>query len=210
MRQVKITGIWASLLAILFSTGYSVAQLLSTSGLLSPPHDLFWLFLPSLFLAPSFLVTIICLHFIVRDDQKLWTFTGVAFAILYTALVSPVYFTELTVVVPDQLKGIINEKQVLLFDRRTFLMAVDCLGYFYMSLSTFFASIAFRHDIKNKWLYRSMLYNGLLIPILILAYFFPFFYCIGAVWMITFPLAMINAAKLFYTAGIPGVVRRHK
>jgi len=32
---------------------------------------------------------------------------------------------------------------------------------------------------------------------LILAFFFPVFYYLGALWMITFPLAMLNAARLF-------------
>ena len=73
-------------------------------------------------------------------------------------------------------------------------MAVDCLGYFFMSFSTFFAAFAFR---KNKWLFRGLLWNGALMPVLVLAYFYPTFYYIGAVWMIIFPLAMINAAKFF-------------
>ena len=34
-------------------------------------------------------------------------------------------------------------------------------------------------------------------PVLVLAFFYPVFYYAGAVWMITFPLAMINAAKFF-------------
>ena len=75
-------------------------------------------------------------------------------------------------------------------------MAIDCLGYFFMSLSTFFAAFAFRH-LHHKWLYRALLYNGLLMPILVLAFFHPLLYYAGALWMITFPVAMIQAAKLF-------------
>lgn len=92
--------------------------------------------------------------------------------------------------------GEIDETNLLLFEPKTFLLAVDCLGYFFMSLSTFFAAFAFK-DQKTKWLYRGLLYNGLLMPILVLAFFFPAFYYVGALWMLTFPLAMINAAKLF-------------
>ena len=136
----------------------------------------------------------ISLHYAAEASLRIWTATGVAFGLLYCADVSMVYFTQLAVVVPAQLSGQINEKEVLLFDRRTFLMAVDCLGYFFMSLSTFFAAFAFR---KNKWLYRGLLWNGALMPILVLAFFYPVFYYVGAVWMITFPLAMINAAKFF-------------
>jgi len=76
-------------------------------------------------------------------------------------------------------------------------MSVDCLGYFFMSFSTFFAAFAFRNNNRNKWLYRGLLWNGLLMPILVLAFFYPAFYYAGAVWMITFPLSMINAVKYF-------------
>ena len=137
-------GFWSATLSVIFGFGYSVPQILSEIKVIPHPQDLFWLFLPSLFLAPSFLIAMICLHYSADLNLKVWTAIGVAFAVLYCADVSIVYFTQLTVVVPAQLKGQINEKQVLLFDRRTFLMAVDCLGYFFMSLSTFFAAFAFR------------------------------------------------------------------
>ena len=187
-------GLWSATLSVIFGLGYSIPQILSELKVIPHPQDLFWLFLPSLFLAPVFLISMICLHYAADAGLKICTAIGAAFAILYCADVSMVYFTQLSVVVPAQLQGQVSEKQVLLFDRKTFLMAVDCLGYFFMSLSTFFAAFAFR---KNKWLYRGLLWNGALMPILVLAYFYPVFYYVGAVWMITFPLAMISAVKFF-------------
>lgn len=195
MMKLSAAGYWSSVLSIFFAIAYSVAQLLSEAKLIQHPQDLYWLLAPSLLLAPSFLVAMICLYFKADENKKLFTAIGVAFAILYCADVTLVYFSQLTVVIPAQLKNTINEKQVLLFDRKTFLMAVDCLGYFFMSLSTLFAAFAFQKE--NKWLYRGLLYNGLLLPVLILAFFYPVFYYVGALWMITFPLAMVNAAKLF-------------
>lgn len=196
MYTVQKIGWWAATFSLLFALGYCVAQLLSTFTMLPHPHDLFWLFLPSLFLAPAFVVTMICLHYIAAPSVKIWTALGVAFALLYCADVSMVYFTQLTVVIPPLLKEEINETHVLAFHTKSFLMAVDCLGYFFMSLSTLFASFAFAHT--GKWLYRGLLYNGLLIPVLVLAFFYPVFYYAGAIWMITFPLAMVNVARLFY------------
>ena len=194
IQHVKKIGYWSAIMSIVFALSYSVAELLSTFKVIPHPHNLFWLFLPSLFLAPAFLITMICLHYAADKSLQIWTAIAAAFALLYCADVSMVYFTELTVVVPAQLNDRINEKQVLLFDRRTFLMAVDCLGYFFMSLSTFFAAIAFK---KHRWLYRGLLWNGALMPVLILAYFFPVFYYLGAAWMITFPMAMLHSVKLF-------------
>src|SRR4030095_2330579 len=114
--------------------------------------------------------------------------------LLYAGDISLVYFSQLTVVIPQLLRSEITEMHVLAFRSKSFLMAVDCLGYFFMSLSTFFAAFAFEND---KWLFRGLLYNGLLLPVLILAFFYPFFYYVGALWMITFPMAMLNTAGLF-------------
>ncbi len=192
--SINRMGFITAILSVIFGFCYSIAQILSTAQIIPHPQDLFWLFLPSLFLAPSFLIAIICLHYAASASLKIWTNIGVAFAVLYCTDVSMVYFTQLTVIVPAQLKGQIDEKSVLLFNPKTFLMAVDCLGYFFMSLSTLFTAFAFR---KNTWLYRGLLWNGALMPVLVLAFFYPTFYYIGALWMITFPLAMINAARFF-------------
>ena len=136
-----------------------------------------------------------CLHYLAPPDLKIWTAIAWSFAILYCLCATIVYFTQLTVVLPAQLKGKIDSGNPLIFESKTFLMAVDCLGYFFMSLSTLFAAIAFK--TINKWLYRGLLWNGLLVPVLVLAFFYPVFYYAGSIWMITFPLAMINVAKLF-------------
>lgn len=197
MNPARSTGYWSAILSLVFAVGYCIAELLSTFGVIPHPHNLFWLFLPSLFLAPAFLVTMLCLHYAVSGPRSIWTAMSGAFAVIYCAFATLTYFVQLSVVVPVQVSGAAtNKMEVLLFDRRTFLMAIDCLGYFFMSLSTFFAAFAFR-DRQNKWLYRALLYNGLLMPILVLAFFHPLLYYVGALWMITFPLAMVQAIKLF-------------
>jgi len=203
-------GWWSAIFAGGFGIVYSVFQILSTLKLIPHPRDMFWLFTPSLLLAPAFLVAMICLHYYANNKVKLYTAVAVAFAILYCADVSLVYFTQLFVILPAQLNNQIAEKQVLLFDRKTFLEAIDCLGYFFMSLSTLFAAFSFANDEKNQWMYRGLLFNGLLLPVLILAFFYPAFYYVGALWMITFPLAMINVARLFHGDALPSVKMKFK
>ena len=194
--SVSNAGFWSAVLSVIFAIGYCVPQILSAAKILPYPHDMFWLFLPSLFLATVFVITMVCLHYAVDENVKIWTALGVSFALIYAPLVSLVYFTQLTVVLPALFRGEINETHVLSFPGRSFLMAVDCLGYFFMSLSTLFASFAFRNN-STIWLYRGLFWNGVLMPVLVLAFFYPAFYYIGALWMFTFPLAMINAAKYF-------------
>ena len=105
MKNIKTIGFWSSALSVIFGMAYSIPQILSTMKIIPHPQDLFWLFLPSLFLAPAFLLTMICLHYSASEDLKIWTAIGWSFAILYTIAVSIVYFTQLTVVLPLQLKA---------------------------------------------------------------------------------------------------------
>ncbi|MDB4905133.1 MAG: hypothetical protein JWQ63_4414 [Mucilaginibacter sp.] len=197
MNNISINkiGFWSAVFAFIFAAGYDIAQLLSWTHFLQHPHELFWVFLPSLFLAPAFLIVMISLHFMASDQERIWTAIGLCFAVIYCAFATMNYFTQLTVMVPALLKGEINESHVLAFKQGTFMFAIDCLGYFFMSLSTLFAAFAFRDTYKG--LYTWMLLNGSLIIIFIPAYFNPFFYFIGSVWAITFSLAMIKAAKMF-------------
>jgi len=178
MRHLKEMGFWSAILSLIFAIGYIIPQIFSTSGILPHPRDLFWLFLPSLFLAPAFVLTIICLHYVAPASLRIWTAIAWSFAVIYCSFVTLVYFVELTVVVPAQLKGATGRIDLLLFDRRTFMMAIDCLGYFFMSLSTFFAAFAFK-NLRSKWLYRSLLLNGSLIPVLVLAFFYTVLYYVG-------------------------------
>jgi hypothetical protein len=193
--SLRLLGYWSSIASLVFAWGYSAAQLLTWFQIISYPHDLFWLFFPSLFLAPAFLVNIICLHFTIRKERRIWSAIGAAFAIIYCALATLTYFTQLGSVVPGIIKGQITESHVLFFKPRSFTISIDCLGYFFMSLATLFTGFAFRR--KDRRLYLWFLLNGLLLTVLVPAYFYPFLYYFGSVWIVTFSLSMIYSARVF-------------
>lgn len=188
-------GYWSSMASLIFGLGYAAAQLLSWLQVIVYPHDLFWLFLPSLFLAPCFLIAMVCLHYKAREEHRIWTAIGIAFAIIYCTMATLTYFTQLGAVVPSLISGKITDEYAFIFKPRSFTMSIDCLGYFFMSLSTLFTGVAYRST--HKKLYRWFLFNGLLILILVPAYFNPFLYYIGSVWILTFSLSMIYSARVF-------------
>ena len=195
-HNVNRIGRTAAILSAFFALLYSVFQLLTVFKVIPHPDELFWLFLPSLFLAPSFLISIISLHYSTGAGRKIFTAIAVAFAVIYSAFVVIVYFTQLAIVIPQIQAKAIDETHLLAFTDKSFMVAVDCMGYTFMNASTFAAAFAFRNE-KSKWLYRSLLWNGLLTPVMVAAFFMlPFFY-VGGLWIITFPTAMINAAKWF-------------
>jgi hypothetical protein len=198
-NPVQAIGTWSALLSLVFALGYVGAQLFSWLKLITYPGEMFWLFLPSLFLAPSFLITMICLHYMASDRLKVWTSIAAAFAIVYCSFATLTYFTQLGSIVPSLMRGEIGETYPLIFKPRSYAMSIDCLGYFFMSLSTLFAAFAFRHADKN--LYGWMLFNGLLLLLFIPAYFETYLYYFGSVWAVSFSMSMIYAARLFREKG---------
>ena len=192
-KPINKIGFWSAILSLIFGLGYVVAQLFSWLKIITYPQDQFWLFLPSLFLAPSFLVAIICAHYKAPAALNIWSAIGIGFAIVYCTFATMTYFTQLGSIVPGVVNGEITQAHPLIFKPRSFTMAIDCLGYFFMSLSTLFAAFAFRKTEQK--LYGWLLFNGLLIILFIPAYFYPFLYYIGSVWAVSFSMCMIYMAR---------------
>ncbi len=84
---------------------------------------------------------------------------------------------------------------------RSFLFAVDLLGYSMMSLSTLFAAFALAEPDARAARY-AMIANGLIAPFLAFQMYWPSLIWGGALWAITFPVAMIALARLM--ARTPG------
>lgn len=193
-RPVDMIGFWAAVSSLVFGLGYVAAQLFSWLKIITYPNDLFWLFLPSLFLAPAFLITMICLHYRASYQLKVYTAIGVAFALVYCTMATLTYFTQLGAIVPLLVRGDIDQTHPLFFKSRSFTMAIDCLGYFFMSMSTLFAAFAFKNT--HRKLYWWLLGNGALVVLLIPAFFYPVLYYIASIWAVSFSVSMVQAAKL--------------
>jgi hypothetical protein len=154
---------------------------------------------PSLLLAPSFVVLMVCIHFYAPEEKKLWSFIGLSFTPVYVVMVTIPYYIQLTMVVPLLLEvGSINSELVL-FDYQTFLYAVDVLGYTFMSLAMLFATPVFKNQstLLQKLIYWSFIVVGLLafvLPFQML--FFEAFY-IGISWAVAFPVSTICLALFF-------------
>lgn len=199
MKQVSANkmGEPAAVLAAVFALLYSVFAVLSLMKLLPRPYDLFLQFLPSLLLGFAFVITIVCLHYTVKEERKIYTAISMAFGVVYCSLVSMVYFTQLAVVIPQMSQNKINDDHLLAFTGKSFMVAVDCIGYGVMGLSAFFAAFAFRTEYRSRWLYRSLLFSGILTPFVIASFFIPALLAVGALWMIAMPMALINSARYF-------------
>ncbi len=203
----------AAIACALLSIFYVVAQLFEWLGLLgstggpnamSTPLGLALLLTPSLLLGSTFLILMAALHHATAPALRVWSQVALAFATVYATLISLVYFTQLTFVGPRLASGDIAGIEPFLFiPYRSFLFAVDLLGYSMMSLSTLFAAFALPPGRRARAARYALIANGLIAPFLAFQMYWPSLIWGGALWAITFPAAMIALARLLRPDGAP-------
>ncbi|MBB5987928.1 hypothetical protein [Sphingobium lignivorans] len=201
-RIAMISAIASAALAI----AYAVGQILEWTGALgsaggpnssSTPLGLALLLTPSLLLGSAFLILTAALHELAPPGRRVWSRIALAFATVYATLISLVYFVQLTWVAPRIAAGDLAGMEPFLFvPYRSFLFAVDLLGYSMMSLATLFGAFALPGGRANGPARSAMIANGLLVPALALQMFWPWLIWVGALWGFTFPAAMILIACL--------------
>jgi hypothetical protein len=204
---VSRLGYWSAVLASLFSIIYIVFQLAEWLDLLgsgggpenpSTALGLIILLTPSLLLAPSFALLMLCVHYYALEDKKIWSHAGLMFATIYTVMVSINYYVQLTLVVPHLMRGEVETIRPFLFTPfDSFIYSVDMLGYSFMSLSTLFAAFVFTGAGLERTVRRFLIANGLLIPFLALQIYYHPLIWPASLWAITFPGATISLAILF-------------
>jgi hypothetical protein len=205
--SVKSVGFWSAVFATLFSVTYVVAQLAEWSGLLgsaggpessSTVSGLVVLLTPSLFLGPAFLLLVVSIHQLAASDRKIWSHAAVAFATVYTVLISLNYFVQLTWVAPRLATGRIEGTEPFLFvPFDSFLYSVDILGYSFMSVATLLAARVFTGGGQERVVRLFLTANGLLLPFIALQMYVHWLIWIAALWAVTFPGSTWSLAILF-------------
>jgi hypothetical protein len=162
-------------------------------SLLPPPWDIVLAIGASLLLAPSFVVIMVCVHYAAPAEKQIWSHIGIAFAILYAALVSIVYVTWLFVVEPHVLRGQANQVALLIFAPGSFLQMVDGLGYTFMGVALFFAAPVFAGKRLDTWIRWLCLLSGPGAVVVFLSYVFYIPPMGLPEWVITPALAILLA-----------------
>ena len=161
------------------------------------PRDLLLILGPSILLAPSFLILMISVHHFAPDEKKIWSHIGVAFAVAYCIFVTIVYFVGLTIQLPHTIQGDLDKYELLKYIPKSFMTAIDALGYASMSLAMLFASPVFGKSGLQNWIRRLFIANGVLAPVILATQVYPLIAYIGGFWIITFPSATCLLTIMF-------------
>ncbi|MCC8426410.1 hypothetical protein [Mucilaginibacter sp. UR6-11] len=198
-KQVAIWGMYSALAAFLSAGGYGIIQILQVAGVLTYPLDARLIYGFSLAIAPAFLLAMLAFHYYVPAEQRFWSHAALLFTVLYAAYVILMYGVQLATVIPASLKD--PQETLLTVKPHSFFWTIDALGYICMDIATFLAAFALKKDGPSRWLRRFLLANGLVVPLIAVAYFYPHFstgiLLIGAPWLITAPGSMLLLALYF-------------
>lgn len=120
---------------------------------------LFGAYLVCMFLPMGYLMMAAGLHHECPENRRVAATVGMAFAVVYAALIFLVYFAQTTSV---RLGGLSEQARAILdFQRGGLLFNYDLLGYGMMALSTFFLGLSVQADGKaDRWMKALMMIHG--------------------------------------------------
>jgi hypothetical protein len=157
-------------------------------------------FIPSLLLAPMFVIMMLCIHYYAPEEKKVLSQLGFSFSLICAAVLSIHYYVQLTVVQ----QGILNNElsglwQFVAPNPHSFFWTLAALGYGFMGIALLFAAPIFSEKSERaiKWLFVA---NGIVgIAFLVGNAFGIFVVNIMAsfIWGVLFPIAAILMAKKF-------------
>lgn len=205
--STRAVGYWAAVCATLFSIIYDVGQIAEWLGWLgskggpesmSTPLGIAVLLIPSLLLAPSFLLLLVAVDHATADEWRVWTKGAVALATVYAVMICINYYVQLALVMPRLAHGDVRGIEPFLFvPFDSFLYAVDVLGYAFMSAAMLLAAMAFTGGGLARRARWFLVGTGALMPFLLLQMYYHPLIWFASAWAVTFPGATWTLAIIF-------------
>jgi len=218
-KAVSQIGFWSALLTTLFSIGYGITLIVTMFSMSAPStsaspgwsgresfvasvHPIQMLSLiPSLLLAPSFIVLMVSVHYYAAPDKKIWSHLGLAFAIMYAVMASINYITQLTVVRLSILNHETDGLAMFVMGNSHSLFWALASSYAFMNLAMLFAGPVFEGGKLERAIRRLFFVNGVSVVITIFGVLvdFPMVFLIGSLvpWCVIFSWATWLLAVMF-------------
>jgi len=194
-------GFWSGIIAFVATVAYCIVQLLQLYDVVTYPTDERLIYGTSLCIVIPFVIEILALHYTTPEDKKFWTHAALVFTILYAAFVTANYVVQLATVIPNTLKGLLNEVRILQQTPHSLFWNFDAVGYIFMGLATLVAIPAFEKKGFQKWVKISFIANAAVTPLISMVYFYPTYsynlLLLGFPWAVTAPLSMLLLALNF-------------
>ena len=194
-------GFWSGITAFTATVAYCIVQLLQLYDVVTYPADERLIYGTSLCIVVPFVLEILSLHYTTPGNKKFWTHAALTFTILYAVFVTANYVVQLATVIPNTLKGHLDEVRILQQTPHSMFWNFDALGYIFMGLATLIAVPAFEKTGFQKWVRISFIAHACVTPLISMVYFYPTYsynlLLLGFPWAVTAPLSMLLLALNF-------------
>jgi hypothetical protein len=146
-KRVNRLGFWAAILtAILAAAFITMGMFGSTSWDTFPGMvNYIWsyikvidyaLFIPGFLLSLVFVVLMACIHYYASLDKKIYSLIGLAFAVIYAAVITTDYFTLWTVILPSTIRGETAGLSIFsMYNPHGLFVALESVAYLMMSVA---------------------------------------------------------------------------
>ena len=221
-RSVCQLGFWSAVLATLSSIGYGITVIVMmissiTAAANTPPgwHGIeafvasfqfiqMLPLIPSLVLAPTFIVLMVSIHYYAASEKKIWSHLGIAFTLVYAVMASINYITQLTVVRLSILNQETDGLAMFVMGNSHSIFWALASSYAFMNLAMLFAAPVFdggRLERAIRWLFFA---NGASVVVTIFGIVVdsPPIYLLGSLvpWCVVFSLTTTLLTVLFRRA----------
>lgn len=205
-------GFWSAILITLFTLWFTIAFVPYISALkwiniedfsasFQSTSYLIWV-IPCLLLAITFPVLISAVHFATDDSRKFFSWLGLIYAVMYSAILSTNYWILMTVVrtalINHQTSGL---DWFVVGSPNSITNSIEGIGYGFMGLSTLFAGFSFGGNSFNNIIKYVLIFNGLagLMGVVFGAIgYIPATMVSLVLWCMTFPIATGLLVYNFY------------
>jgi hypothetical protein len=216
-KPVRQIGFWSAILATVFSVSYGIAVIVLMLSAMTTGAAPGWQgvesyvasyqpismlpVIPSLPLAAAFLALMVSIHYYARDDRKIWSQLGLAFATVYAVMASINYIVQLTVVLLSILNKETDGLAMFVMGNPHSIFWALASAYVFMNLAMLFAAPVFQGGKLERWIRWLFLANGASAVVTIFGVVVdsPMIFLLGSLvpWCVIFSAATILLAVMF-------------
>jgi uncharacterized membrane protein len=213
-RQTAITlGFWSAIFAsgftilfVLIAVGTSlVFPMQAWNGIQTYAEHFNWLdmasFIPAIFLAPTMVILMACIHAVTPEKQQVFSLISLAFTSIYAAIIPTNYYLQLFVVRLNLQSGTLDGLDLLAQPNlHSVFFALETLGYAFLSLATLFVSPVFKGGMLERWIRSLFIVSGAvgIFGVIVAPFDQPYLIFAGlGIWSLAFPISTILLSVFF-------------
>lgn len=107
---------------------------------------------PSMFLAITYIIMLVCIHRVLPEDKKLWSLIAISIGIIYSVMASTNYNIQAVSVRQSLIAGEVNGLEMFVPDNPHSIYTALANSYVYMAISMFFTGFIFGQNKLGKWI----------------------------------------------------------